>query len=121
MADSLKTIREECNQMSSGWEGSPDTEFNGITKAEFDTDRVACRAMDDEIDDDEAALKAKKLLRKSMYKGLDGKRKKVRVGVAGHKDFGENSPLYGAMGFVIESERKSGKTNKPNPSGGSQG
>lgn len=121
MADSLKKIREESDAMSSGWEQAEDVEFNGIKKEEFDADRTACRAIDDEIDDDEAAIKAKKLRRKAMYRGLDDKRIKIRRGVAGHKDYGENSPLYGSMGFVLESERKSGKTNKPKPPGGTQG
>lgn len=33
-------------------------------------------------------------------------------GVAGNADYADDSPLYGAMGFVRKSERKSGLTKK---------
>jgi hypothetical protein len=104
----VKEIREECDRMSAGWENSPDTEFNGIKKEEFDAERAAARALDAEIEADEAATKAKKTRRDGMYRGLGDKKVKVRKGVSGHKDFGEDSPLYGSMGFILESERKSG-------------
>ena len=40
---------------------------------------------------------------------------KVGLGVAGNPDFGNDSPLYGAMGFVRKSEKKSGLTRKRKP------
>jgi len=43
-----------------------------------------------------------------VYKNANNKRVKIGKGIAGHKDFGENSELYGACGFVRTSERKSG-------------
>jgi hypothetical protein len=112
MAVNVKRIREDCNQMSAGWELAPDVEFNGIKKSEFDADRAACAAIDAEIEDDEAAIKAKKDRRDDMYTNIEGKRVKVGKGIAGHKDFGDDSPLYGASGFVRKSERKSGLTHK---------
>ncbi len=47
-----------------------------------------------------------------MYAALDEKRSKVGQGVAGNANYGDDSPLYGAMGFVRKSERKSGLTKK---------
>ena len=43
------------------------------------------------------------------------KRSKVGLGVAGSPDYGNDSPLYGAMGFVRKSEKKSGLTRKKKP------
>lgn len=41
--------------------------------------------------------------------------KAFACGVAGSPDYGNDSPLYGAMGFVRKSEKKSGLTRKKKP------
>jgi len=46
---------------------------------------------------------------------LDQQRSKVGLGVAGDPAYGNDSPLYGAMGFVRKSEKKSGLTRKKKP------
>ena len=46
---------------------------------------------------------------------LNEKRSEVGLGVAGSPDYGNDSPLYGAMGFVRKSEKKSGLTRKKKP------
>jgi len=51
-------------------------------------------------------------VRDDKYKALDQDRSKVGQGVAGNPDYGNDSPLYGAMGFVRKSERASGLTRK---------
>lgn len=112
MAINIKRIKEDCDQMSAGWEQAADVEFNGIKKADFDAKRTAADALEAEIDQDEAALKAKKDVFIDMHKDLDSDRSRVGKGVAGHKDYGDDSPLYGSMGFVRKSERKSGLTRK---------
>jgi len=117
MAVNVKEIRRNCQRMSAGWEQARDVEFNGISKTEFDGDLDQCTALDDEIEIDEAALKAKKDRRDDRYRAINQKRKKVRLGVAGNEDYGEDSPLYGAMGFVRESERSSGLTRNRQPNG----
>jgi hypothetical protein len=116
MGVNIKQIREECDQMSAGWELAPDVEFNGITKAQFDRDRAEALALEDEIKRDEAALKAKKDRRDDKYKKLSGNRVKAGKGIAGHKDYGEDSEIYGSSGFIRKSERKSGlhRGNKNN-------
>ena len=112
MPVNVKKIREASNMMSAGWEEARDVEFNGVTKEQFDADRTACAAIDAEIEDDEARIKAKKDRRDDLYRNLEAKRVKVGRGVAGHKDFGDDHPTYGAMGFVRKSERRSGLTRK---------
>lgn len=62
-----------------------------------------------------AELKMKSDVRDAKYKALDHQRSKVGLGVAGSPDNGNDSPLYGAMGFVHKSEKKSGLTRKKRP------
>ena len=117
MRHNNKKIREQCEEMSAGLEMAKDVEFNGYKKADLDADLAEGARLDAEIERDEAALKAKKTRRDDVYKGANDKRVKMRKGIAGHKDFGENSPLYGACGFVLESERSSGLHRGPKNNG----
>ncbi|MBP6002808.1 MAG: hypothetical protein KA746_05190 [Pyrinomonadaceae bacterium] len=57
----------------------------------------------------------KRGFRDDEYKALDKQRSKVGLGVAGSPDYGNDSPLYGAMGFVRKSEKKSSLTWKKKP------
>ena len=54
-------------------------------------------------------------MRDDKYVALNDKRSKVGQGVAGDPAYGNDSPLYGAMGFIRKSERASGLTRKKNP------
>jgi hypothetical protein len=118
----VKQIKQDCDEMSAGWEQSVDTEFYGIRKVDFDAERLGASTLDSEIEADEAALKAKKDQRDDRYRRLNQMRVNIGKGVAGHKDFGDDHPLYGAMGFVRKSERRSGLkrgTKNDNNDGGS--
>lgn len=117
MRINVKEIKEQCEQMSAGLAQAKDTEFNGFTKADLDADLAEGAALDLEIAEEEAALKAKKDRRDSKYKAAAEKRVKIGRGIAGHKDFGEDSELYGSCGFVRKSERKSGLHRSPKESG----
>ena len=57
----------------------------------------------------------KRDVRDDKYVALNEKRSKVGFGVAGSAAYGNDSPLYGAMGFVRKSEKKSGLTRKKKP------
>jgi len=72
----------------------------------------AAEADDQAIEDLEIELKMKRDQRDDKYRDLDQKRSKVGQGVAGDPAYGDDSPLYGAMGFVRKSEKKSGLTRK---------
>ena len=112
----IKTVREKCNVMNDAWvEGAKAVEFNGITQAAFLTDIAAAAAGDAEIGDLEAELKMKRDVRDDKYVALNEKRSKVGLGVAGSAAYGNDSPLYGAMGFVRKSEKKFGLTRKKKP------
>ena len=112
----VKTIREKCNVMNDAWfEGAPGVQFNGIKQNDFQTEIEAAAADDAAIADLEAELKMKRDVRDDKYAALNEKRSKVGQGVAGSPDYGDDSPLYGAMGFVRKSEKKSGLTRKKKP------
>jgi hypothetical protein len=113
MRINTKKIKEQCEEMSAGLAQEPDVEFGGYKKADLDADLAEGAALDMEIAQEEAALKAKKDRRDNKYKDADAKRVKIGRGIAGHKDFGENSELYGSCGFVRKDDRKSGLHRGP--------
>ena len=99
--------------MNDAWvEGAPGVTFNGIKQNDFQTEIEAAAADDAAIADLESELKMKRDVRDDKYVALNEKRSKVGQGVAGSPDYGDDSPLYGAMGFVRKSEKKSGLTRK---------
>lgn len=108
MPINVKKVRAECEEMSAGLAQAPEVEFSGLKKADLDADIAEGAALETEIAQDEAALKAKKDRRDNIYKNAAEKRVKIGKGIAGHKDYGEDSELYGVCGFVRKSERKSG-------------
>ncbi|MEJ7623103.1 MAG: hypothetical protein WKF34_03850 [Pyrinomonadaceae bacterium] len=112
----VKEIKQKCNVMNDAWfEGAKTVEFNGITQAAFLADITAAADDDAAIGDLEAELKMKREVRDDKYAALDQKRSKVGLGVAGNADYGNDSPLYGAMGFVRKSDRASGLSRKKKP------
>ena len=112
----VKKVKEQCAVMNDAWvEGAPTVDFNGISQATFLADIDAAAAADGEIGDLEAELKMKREVRDDLYVALNDKRSKVGLGVAGSAAYGNDSPLYGAMGFVRKSDRASGLTRKTKP------
>lgn len=110
----VKQIRERVIRMRNAWnEGAPEvTEFRNVTKTQFEADIAAAQALDEEIANEKTQTKMKEDMRDNMYAKLDDDGVDVGKGVVGHKNYGDDSPLYGAMGFVRKSERKSGLTHK---------
>lgn len=108
-----KVINERANQMDDAWEeGAPDVEFKGHTNAELKALRAEIAAEENEVEADKAKIDIKEKAIDDKYRRLSAMTVDVRTGVAGHKDYGEDHPLYGGMGFVMKSERKSGLTRK---------
>lgn len=108
-----KKIKQRADKMNNAWEeGAKDAEFMGHTQTTFVTQMTAIGTKEGERDDllAQAGLIDDEL--DGMYSGLDDTMVAVRNGVAGHKDYGNDSPLYGAMGFIRKSERRSGLTRK---------
>ena len=111
MAIPTKRIRERVTQMNDAWEqGAKTTAFNGITQPQFDAKIKTAAAADQEIDDMEAALNLKKQTRDGLYADLMEDSVKILAGIKGDPAFGDDHPLVDAMGFVRDSQRKSGLT-----------
>ena len=114
-----KHIRERVTKMNSAWkQGAPTASFKGIKQSDFQTGIEAASSIEQEISSLEAQLKLKKNERDAAYQKLQDDSIKVRDGVEGNADYGTNHPLYEAMGFTLEANRKSGLTRKKKePSG----
>ena len=112
----VKEIKQKCNVMNDAWaEGAAAVVFNGVKQSVFLADIDAAAADDAAIADLRAQLNMKIDVRDGKYAALDQTRSKVGQGVAGDPAYGNDSPLYGAMGFVRKSEKKSGLTRKKKP------
>jgi hypothetical protein len=114
----VREIKDDCLDVRDGWETARAAKFNGISFDEFTTDINDAAASEQTVADLEAQLELAKGVVKNKYRALGEKRKKVVQGVVGHAEYGDDSPLYGAMGFVRASERASGLTRKTKNSGG---
>jgi len=113
MSVPIKRIRERVTQMNDGWaQGAPTADFGGISQTQFDTKIKAAAAADQEIDELEAALTLKKQSRDGLYAALHEDSVKILAGLKGDPAYGDDHPLVDAMGFVRESNRKTGLTRK---------
>lgn len=106
----IKRIKERVLKIQSGWnEGAPAVdEFRNTKKVDFDTHIAEAQTIEDEIAGLKAQIELKENERDNRYARLDDAGIDIRKGVEGHKDFGDDSALLSAMGFVRKSERKSG-------------
>ncbi len=110
-----KRIRERAREINDGWKQdatAKTVKFMNIAQADFEADIADCEAEDAAIAEDEAKLRDRKDRRDDKYKNLNSLSVKVRNGVEGNADYGDDSPLYGAMGFKRKSERASGLTRR---------
>jgi hypothetical protein len=108
-----KRIRERVTQMNDAWtQGAATAVFGGIAQTQFDTKIKAAAATDQEVDEMEAALVLKKQFRDGLYEALNDDSVKILAGLKGDPAFGDDHPLVDAMGFVRDSQRKSGLTRK---------
>ena len=113
MSIPTKRIRERVNKMNNAWaQGAPTAVFNGISQSAFNTKVQAAGGADREIDEIEAQLAIKKRDRDGLYDDLNTDSVKIRDGIEGHPDFGKDHPILEPMGFVRESERRTGLTRK---------
>ena len=114
-----KQIKEKSERINDALvEGARDVEFKGHKQTDLDAKLAALETKEQM----RAALRAQMNLLDDQiadeYLELDEMCVDIRKGVEGHKDFGDDSALYGAMGFVRRSERASGLTHKAKKSGG---
>lgn len=96
---------------------APNVKFNGkgVEELEAQINRsMAPRQRLEEIDNEKAEQIA---LRDSEDVRSLAMIDKIVAGIIGHDDFGEDSALYEAFGYIRKSDRKSGLTRKKKSSG----
>lgn len=117
---SKKKIMERAVQMNSAWEeGAPGVTFKGVKQSDLDQKITSIEAKENERATVAAHLDMLDSEIENMYKDLDNTTVNVGDGVRGDTNYGNDSPLYGAMGFIRKSERKSGLVRKPKTNGNS--
>lgn len=108
-----KYNEEKMDKIVTAWETlAPTATFGGMTLAELKADIAPCKDTRKELAVIEDQRTAKIDNRDDADTFALGKCDLVVNGVVGDPDFGPNSPLYEAMGYVRKSERKSGLTRK---------
>ncbi|HEX8736521.1 MAG TPA: hypothetical protein VF721_14420 [Pyrinomonadaceae bacterium] len=113
MPDSPKVIEERYNRILNAWRTlAPDKSFGGMTLAQFEAQveksnipRARLIALEDEIKQEQTNRETNDAV---TIKTCDF----VVKSVVADPEFGDDSALYEAMGYVRKSERKSGLTRK---------
>ena len=116
-----KSINKRADKIGNGWQqGAKTVKFKGHTHDDLTALRTEIRTEEEERDDFQAQADLKDQSIEDKYKRLDDMLVDVGKGVAGHEEYGDDSPLYGEMGFTRTSQRKSGLRRSGNNPGGSQ-
>lgn len=106
-------IKKRAVKMDDAWkEGADKVEFMGVTQTALNGQITAIETKEQTLDDLRAQVKMLEEEIQDDYGALDDTTVDVANGVRGSKDYGDDSPLYGAMGFVRKSDRASGLTRK---------
>lgn len=109
----IKEIIARVAKMLDAWrQGAAGVKFMNISQPELQADYDEVQTELQAIADDEASIKMRKVAVAAKAAAMQKNSVKVREGVEGDPNFGSDSPLYAAMGFVIDSLRKSGLTRK---------
>lgn len=108
-----KKIKAKALIINDAWqEGAPSAEFMGIKQSEYQNAITEIENKENTYRDLKAQLTLLDTDIENRYGDLDDNTVGVANGVRGSKDYGDDSALYGAMGYVRASERKSGLTHK---------
>jgi len=106
----LKKCEKTLNAVT---EIAPDVAFGGMKAADYEVKVQAMRDARAVVEDLEARASAARAHRDLVdLEGLEAEALVVN-GIVGDKNYGPDSPLYGATGRKRKSERKSGLTRKP--------
>ena len=93
-------------------EFAPQTAFGGITLADFEPDLALCQNDRTDIINHDNAGKGLIIRRDGNDEAALAKRELIVNGVIGDPNFGPDSVIYEALGFIRKSARKSGLTRK---------
>ena len=95
-------------------EQAPEAEFAGKTLAQLEASIAEFQLASEDLKIKDQARSATVKTRGDKVAALAMLLRTIVKGVQGHPEYGEDSPLYRAMGFVPFSERSSGLTRRGN-------
>jgi len=96
---------------------APDAKFAGMTLAEFEAATEPPLKLRADMIDQHAKLKGMKASQADVDQAASDLSDLVVNSVRGTPEYGQDSPLYSAFGYVRKSDRKSGLTRKRPGSG----
>ena len=101
-------------------EQAPEAVFAGKPLADLEAALLELQKSDEDLKIKDQARSAAVKTRGDKLTALSSLLRTVVRGVQGHPEYGEDSPLYRAMGFVPFSERKSGLSRRPGKGSGTE-
>src|SRR5437899_1276447 len=108
--------------IASAWDKEAgDSKFSSLTPAQYRSQIKVVSDLEEEITGLEQGLAAKRGELKAGRKDLNKTSGRVVSAVRGDPEHGSDSPLLAVIGYVTDSERRSGKTNKTNGNGNGNG
>jgi hypothetical protein len=115
MPSNPQSIATDTNTIINAWTTlAPAASFGGMTLAQYKTKVQPSFDARTQLDTIEAQKTAALDTRDDADAVTSGTNQTVVKGVVGDPNFGDNSNLYEAMGYVRKSERASGLTKKSN-------
>ncbi len=108
-----KETEDRLRRSIDGWERlNPDKSFGGMTLAQFKAAVEPSFSVRREIDETDTHLKSLQADREHADDASLSKLRLVVNGILADPDLGPDSALYEALGYVRDSDRKSGLTRK---------
>ncbi len=92
---------------------APGTGFYGMTPEQLQAEISQAEQIREEIRTAETRLSGLRLKRDQTERALADRLIGLAAGVRADPDFGSDSPFYCALGFVPDSENRSGRPRKP--------
>jgi hypothetical protein len=108
-----KDTAEKLERFANAWRTlAPDKSFGGMTLAQFETACAPSNTKRAAVAELEERLRAAKADRDTADDVTADAMERVVNGVRADPTEGDDSPLYGALGYTRSSERKTGLTRK---------
>ena len=116
MARTLEDITDRIATYTAAWKQvAPEAILAGMTLDQFIAATGPSLTKRREINDLMALLSSKRGERNAIDQTSIGLMNHVVNAVRGDLEFGPDSPFYRSLGYVMESERKSGRVSKKKP------
>ena len=113
MADNPKTIEERYKRILTAWRTlAPDKTFGGMTLAQYEEQCAKSDAPRERLEELEDEMKQEQTNRSTVDSVTMKKSDGVVKSVLADPDYGDDSALYEAFGYIRKSDRKSGLTRK---------